>query len=745
MTAVSAVGSIAVSAAVSAVGSVAAGPSCDAQPDAVLPRLRADLQVFPGPAAPDGGPTWSIFDPVRNAYFSIGWAAREILIRWGLGRAGAVVRAVGEQTTLKIDVGDVRDFARFLQINELTVADGPAAVAWLARRARSREKSLLSQAVHGYLFFRIPLLRPDRFLTAAAGLVEPLFSATWRRIVLALGVVGLLLASRQWDAFVGGLAGMATWEGAATLAVTLAVIKILHEFGHAFAARRYGCPVPAMGVAFLVMWPVLFTDVTHAYRLTDRRRRLEIAGAGVMVEMYIAALAVFAWALLPPGSLRDAAQTAAVASWVGTLAVNLNPLMRFDGYYLLADALNAPNLQDRAFALAKWRLREALFGLGEAPPETLGDRMRRGMIVYAFATWIYRFFLFLGIAALVYHLAFKALGIFLMSVEIVYFIALPICRELAAWWGKRRDVGVNRHVIATLLGLCGLIGLTAAPFPWPVAAPAVLRPAAAAALHAPAAAQVGAFVAAAGAAVQAGAPLIELISPDLDYEAERAERRIKALEAMIDRESALTDNADQVGVLKEELRTVQTLAAGLAALRRQLILTAPFDGRLTDSADPPRPGQWVRPEQVLARVISPDRRRATAFIAADDLSRVRPGATARFISDDPAAPVLALRLDEIASANADALDAPILSARVGGPIPTVPLKGERGRGENGVGRERPAVPVYRAVLTPVDRDAAARLPPQTLAGRVFIDAPPLSLLERGWNAAAAVLIRESGF
>lgn len=708
--------------------------------DACLPGLRPDLQIFPGPADPDGGPTWSIFDPIRNAYFRIGRPAREILIRWGLGRAGAVARAVCDQTTLSVDDDDVRDFARFLQVNELTVVADKASVAWLTKRALSRKKGLLSQAIHGYLFFRIPLLRPDRFLTATMGAAELLFNRIWRRAVLALGLIGLLLVSRQWDVFVGRLADIASFEGAFGLAATLAVIKVLHEFGHAYTAKRYGCPVPTMGVAFLVMWPVLFTDTTHAYRLTSRRQRLEVAGAGIMVELFIAALATFAWALLPPGGLRDAVHTAAVVSWIGTLAINLNPLMRFDGYYLLADALGVPNLQDRAFALGKWRLRKALFGLDAPPPEMLDGRLRRVMVVYAFTTWMYRFFLFLGIAALVYQMAFKLLGLFLMAVEIVYFIALPIWRELAAWWEKRREIGFNRQMAATVFGSAGLIGLLIVPLPWSVKAPAVLQPTDSMPLHAPTAAQIKALPVADGGAAAAGAPVIALTSPDLDYEAVRTAWRIKALEAMIDRESALADSADQVGVLKEELSTAQALALGVAALQSQLSLVAPFDGRLVDVATPLRAGQWVRPEQILGRVISADRRRVTAFIAADDLSRAEIGAAATFISDDPAAPALALRLEDIASANADVLDIPPLSASHGGPIPVMPIKGERG-----TGKERPTVPVYRAVLSPVDQAAAARLPPQTLTGRVFIDALPVSLIRRGWNAAAAVIIRESGF
>ena len=139
-----------------------------------------------------------------------------------------------------------------------------------------------------------------------------------------------------------------------------------------------------------------------------------------------------------------------------------------------------------------------------------------------------------------------------------------------------------------------------------------------------------------------------------------------------------------------------------------------------------------------------------AFIAAEDLARAKPGAAARMIFDDPAAPALALRLESVDPANAEVLDAPYLSARLGGPIPTEPIRGQAGEALAGEGRrsgarERPMTAVYRAELRPVDAAAAARLPPQTLAGRVFIEAPPLSLAQRAWRAAAAVLIRESGF
>jgi len=718
--------------AVTAGSGIEAVVGADGAPPA---RLREDLRLFPGPDAPDGSPTWSIFDPTRGSYFAIGWRAMEMLSRWRAGGVADIARLVAAETTVDATAEEVAGLALYLRANDLLVGDDAASVDRLIRRRAARRVGWFGKAIHGYLFFRIPLLRPDRFLSATVDWVAPLHSRVWRRTVMILGLLGLFLASRQWDAFVGGLRGLASWEGAIEIAAALAVIKTLHEFGHAYTARRYGCPVPTMGIAFLVMWPVLYTDTTHVYRLTDRRRRLEVAGAGIMVELVVAALATLAWALLPAGEARDAAQTAAVVSWVGTLAINLNPMMRFDGYYLLADALNMPNLQDRAFALAKWRLREGLFGSGDPPPERFMPARRRFLTAYAVATWAYRFFLFLGIAVLVYEMAFKVLGMFLMAVEIVYFIAMPIWREVAAWRRLSRRVGFNRHLAATTLAVAGGIGLLICPLPWPVKAPAALRPAETATLRAPAAAQASVIHVVAGDVVEIGTPLITLVSPELTFEAERVDRRITALTALIDRESALSEAADRVGVLREELRSTLTQAEGVEALRAQLTITAPIGGRVSDLADPLRPGQWVRPEQILGRVASVDRRRVVAFIAADDLPRVTVGAAARFIADDPAAAAICLRVETLATANADILDIPYLSATRGGSIPVVPAKGGRGA-------ERPAVPVYRATLVP---DGPIFAPDQTAIGRVFIDGPPLSPIERAWRAAAAVLIRESGF
>ena len=172
-------------------------------------------------------------------------------------------------------------------------------------------------------------------------------------------------------------------------------------------SKYFGCRVSSIGIAFLVFFPFLYTDTSDAWRLRDHKDRLLINFAGILTELHLALISTFLWAILPDGGLKSVAFFIATTSWISSLAINVSPFMRFDGYYVFSDWLKAENLQPRSFALARWQLREILFGFNHSPPEELNPSRRWTFISYAWLTWVYRFFIFLGIALLVYHLAFK--------------------------------------------------------------------------------------------------------------------------------------------------------------------------------------------------------------------------------------------------------------------------------------------------------------------------------------------------
>ncbi len=370
--------------------------------------------------------------------------------------------------------------------------------------------------------------------------------------------------------------GFLTLEGLLVYGISLVFIKTLHELGHAFMARKYAVDVPVIGLAFLVLFPILYTDTTGAHALKSRRQRLNIDLAGVYSELALASVCTLLWVFLPDGPLRSIAFSTATLSWVTSIAVNLNPFMRFDGYYVLSDLTGIENLQQRGFALARWRLRELLFGIGDPPPETMPPNRRRLVVLHAWGTWVYRFFLFLGIALLVYGFLVKLIGIVLFVVEIAWFIALPVWRELVQWWQLRERIAASRRTIVTLGGLLMLVVL--AVFPWSrnVGIPAILRMEGATSLHAPVPARLAGFDVTEGEPVQQGDILFRLDSPGLEDELLRVEAEMRLVSTRLARLTADVRDRSLRAVLETRAGYLREERSGLLRQKAALTILAPM-------------------------------------------------------------------------------------------------------------------------------------------------------------------------
>ncbi len=454
-----------------------------------LPSLRADLQLSPAAPALDGSPRWTLADPVRGRYFKLGAAAMRLLRHWSLGDPEQVLRAANREPGLPLDGVELEQLLTFLRGHDLISALDDQQRASYSLKALAQRQSLWKILLHQYLFFRIPLWRPDAFLNRAWPWLErfgPRLLRVGLPVTLALGV---FLVSRDWQRFVGTFPHLFSLGGALSFAVALFFAKLCHEFGHAFMAKRAGCRVQSMGVAFMVLLPMFYTDVSDAWRVNDRRARLLIGAGGVLAELLLACIALLVWSLLPDGPARTAAFMLASATWITTLVVNLNPFMRFDGYFLLSDLWEVDNLQGRAFAFCRWRLRECLFGYGAPAPEPWSPTMQRRLLIWGYGSWLWRAALFFGIALAVYHLFFKVLGIFLMLVELVWFIFLPIMNEWRQWW-SRREQAHGPRVLVSSLAVLGLLLVLIVPWRSAVELPTMLEGGRASALHAPVAARV---------------------------------------------------------------------------------------------------------------------------------------------------------------------------------------------------------------------------------------------------------------
>lgn len=698
-----------------------------------LPRLRKSLQFNRGTPTPDGVPTWTIVDPVRNRYFQIEWPIYQMLLRWEAGTIEKLHAAMVCGTTCRTTVEDIEDLVKFLYTNNLTDQSASGKHTDYQAQAQAGEQNWVMWLVHHYLFIKIPLVHPHAFLKATLPFIAPLYTTTAAWTVGGVGLIGLILVGRQWDAFVSTFLYFFNWRGAILYGLSLVAVKVVHELGHAYTATRFGCRVTTMGLAFMVMMPVLYSDVSDSYRLTSKRKRLLIAAGGVIAELGLAAAALFLWGFLPEGTAKSITFIVATTSIAMSLAVNLNPFMRFDGYYVLVDGLGIPNLQDRAFAFGQWKLRTLLFGHQSPSPEPLSVGMQQVMIIYAWAIWLYRLILFAGIAVMVYHYFFKALGIILFLVEIVWFIALPIAREVTGWWKNRAVYASSSRTWVTVACASVMLVLAFIPLHTSISVPAVLQASLHAIIFAPTAGRIRQVLIHDGQVVTAGDALLVLENPALDKEVRLAETKVAMWDYRLGRQAGYGQDRDQRQVIAELLRAGLTELTGLEDKRDTMTLKAPIAGVVRDRADSLTVGRWIDQKIPIAYVVDESRTEIESFVSVDELVYVEVGQRARFIPLDLTRPSIEAHVEEIAEVDEREFMVSYLASVYGGDVPV--RKDDKGR-------LTPEVSVYRVRLS---LDEAVTFPDQIIAGHVQIEGQPSSMAMRTWNRTVAVLIRESGF
>ena len=704
----------------------------DIAASAPLPALRPDLRLFDGGRDATGEPTFLIFDAVRHRYFHIGWHAFAMLARWGRKTRRELQDSIRADLDIEIEEGEIEGLIRFLDTQELTV-DG-VNTGWRRNLvlAAMRRTGPAKWLLHNYLYFRVPLLRPDRWLSRVSHHAAFVFGKTFWLCWLVLTLLAVYLATREWADFAGAWHRVFDIQGLLAFAGGLIVLKSIHELGHALVAKRLGCRIASMGIVFMVLAPILYTDTTDCWRLPSRLQRWRIASAGVLAELMVAPVALLVWSFMTTGFARDLFFAAAVLAPALSLLVNLNPLMRFDGYFMLSDLLGVYNLQPRSFAYGRWKLRETLFAHGAPPPENLPQPLARLLIVYAYATWIYRLLLFVAIAVFVYAFIVKVVGILLFIVEIGFFVARPVVAELAVWWRMRRQARLRPKSVLAWGGL--LVLLVAFVLPWrtTITIPAVVEAGRLEAIHVPAPAQIVEVLVRDGETVSAGQPLVRLQAPDLESLATISRRRITLLELRLARIAGSTIDLEDRLVAEQELQSERQSLAGIERLRQDLVVKAAADGLIRDLDRKLQTGQWIGMRDQVAMLVDAHTLRLRGLVSLADVRRLKEGMTGSFIADDGVAELATVRLESINRAADRRVSIPVLAEPHGGRVEAVV-------------DDKKAIYSHEAMFSVRLTLESGEKVGHLLRGVVVIDGEPESFAMRLLRRVSQVLIRESGF
>ncbi|MDV7141582.1 efflux RND transporter periplasmic adaptor subunit [Tropicimonas sp. TH_r6] len=508
-------------------------------------------------------------------------------------------------THLRIDAVTQEELVRLvgqLYTADVLQGDVPSDIAELSERGRRFRRQKVVRSVLNPLALRVPLMDPDDFLSATMPLVRPLFS--WFGVLLFFGVViyGAVLVALNWDPLTENVVDrvLAT-ENLILILLAYPAVKALHELGHAWTIKRWGGSVHEIGVMFLVFMPVPYVDASDSIAFREKWRRALVGAAGILVEIFLAALAMIVWAGAEDGIVRAFAFNVMLIGGVSTLLFNGNPLLRFDGYYVLCDVLEIPNLGQRANKYIGYLVQRYGFGMKwvESPANAPGER--GWFVFYGLAAFIYRLFITFSIVTLVAS-RFFVIGVILATWAVFLMLVLPVLKMI--WFlftspALRRQRG--RALAVTGGGLALVLGLLmAVPLPHSTLVEGIVQPEADAIVNATSEGIVAELIVEPGDRVEANAPIVRLEDPLIEARRAVLEARIVEIERRLAAESVFDRTAARI--LEEELAAARADLALTETRIAELTLTARRDGIVILPNASDLPGSFVRRGQGIAVV-----------------------------------------------------------------------------------------------------------------------------------------------
>jgi putative peptide zinc metalloprotease protein len=578
----------------------------------------------------------------------------ELLERWSLADAEALIDAVNSETTLNVDLHDVENLLKFLIHNYLIKQSGYQIYKNAKEQKLFKKDNLFHWVISYYLFFRVPLVHPDHFLTKTKKIGDWVFSRIAGYVMLVLALIALFQLSMQWEQFTHTFSTIFTWQGLFFYFLAYLICKFCHELGHAYMCKHYGVPVPSLGVAFLVFWPVLYTDTTLSWSLSSHQR-LRIALAGIWVETYVTIIALFLWCNVHNLTIQAICYVTISVNWVASLLINVSPFMRFDGYYVFADFLKMPNLQPRAFALTRWQIRRWLFNWPDPPPEKFSLRRHNLLVAYSFMTWIYRLTVYFGIALLVYHFFVKIIGILLFAIELFYFILGPIVAEIQSWLFFKNKFTFNIRTKFTCFFIALCVLLIFLPINETIKMPGTLSYAHQF-LIAPDEGVIETKLPAIGSAIKANQPIVQISSSELNHSLQKARLEYQKISNELRRASINPQYASQKSILLSDINKQQATFNKLVNQYAKFILSVPFDGVLIDVASDLYRGTVVMKDEWIGDIIQPSIVQGEAFVSQIDINNLQVGLTGYFYPNHLSQSAVPIKISAIEVLNASKLN-----------------------------------------------------------------------------------------
>ena len=652
--------------------------------DAIIPwRMRRDVIALASAGGGEAG--WTLKDPLSLAYFRLREAEYSVFrLLDGRKTYSDVLEALRRQFPAEgWSLENLKAFVGSLVQSGLLTSLMPGQGRSIAKRQELSSRRARLGLLSSLLSFRWRGIDPEPLLRR----VEPWTRWAFRPVTFAacasLIVLALLLVTLRWDTLVRRLPDATALFGLGNLVPLVVVfigIKLLHELGHVLTCRHFGGECHELGIQVLMFVPLFYGDVTDAWMVSRRWPRIAISAAGIFVELVLASIATLLWWSSVPGLLNSIFLNVMLVCSVNTLLFNGNPLLRYDGYYVLADWLHLPNLamQARQTVMSLWE--RVITGDGDDDVE-LDSRRWWTLSIYGVLSAVYRLFVTIGIVWFLHHFFGRGLGVFATAISalLVFGAVVTPVRELVMRIRLRsKSPTSSPRRLRSGLAVAGalLVAALLIPLPYSVSAPFVVFPGDAQPVFVTVSGRIESAVPA-GSRVRAGEPLGELVNHELSLQHEQRVAEVARLTARLKNLEAQRGNNESAAMrlpaTRDELAGAWRRLDQLTSEVQRLRLSSPSAGTVLPPPNVIRPrtveeslpdwhgtpldadnlGATVREQTLFCYVGDPARQDALLLVDQNAVEFVRPGQRVRLRFLSAPGDLREGRVEEIASARSE--------------------------------------------------------------------------------------------
>ena len=602
----------------------------------------------------------------KSAYFIIGMMDGKLSVQqiWD-----AAIAALGDEAPTQDEVIRLLGQLHFTDVLQCNIS--PDTLEMLDRREKRRGK--WKQRLMNPFALRFPLLDPDRFLVKWMSLVKPVFSRAG--ILLWLLVVGsaFVLAVLNWPELTRNMADrVLSPQNLFLLWLVYPFVKLLHELGHAFAVRIWGGEVHEMGIMLLAFTPIPYVEASASGAFPEKRKRMAVAAAGMAVELFVAALALFLWLNIESGRVSAIAYNVMLIGGVSTILFNGNPLLRFDGYYVLADLIEIPNFYGRSTRYLGYLLQRYVFGIEDAVSPVTSDGERPWFLIYGITSFFYRMFVLAALTLFVSSKFFFA-GILIAIWALFTQIILPLIRNCSKFYnsigGRRKR---TRFITASaMMVVVATILLFVVPVPLRTSVQGVVSLPEYSRVRVGTDCFVSEILVPDSTMVQNGDPLLLCEEPFLEAEVQVLEANLEEAEAKYNAENL--QSRVQREILREKVTSAEADLARALERKQELIVRSPNKGLFVLPDARNLPGRYVKQGTLLGYIMGTSESTIVVVVSQSDVALVRENTTTVQLRlagslDKP----FTASIDREIPAASDSLPSPVLGTTGGGRIPVDP-------------------------------------------------------------------------